>query len=240
MNKNSRSSRINIRPRQQKKAASRIGQYAPAQDAIALRALYSTRSLEFRIAQILPPHMRTTLTYYEQVNYTAVTTPQTYIFRGNSAFDPNQSGTGNQPVGYDNLATLYDSIYVIGSRIELQLTNQATSPCQVSLAPTTGTTTLTTFDQSQYYPLTKTIELDGTARGGSSFVKLVCQKSTLGFFNEPYDRDFQTLVTTNPARQWYWTICIQSADQVSAISLNMQIRISYDSVFLGRKLVALS
>jgi len=217
-----------------------ISLYSPNESAAALTKLYNTRDLQFRTAQVFPPHFRTTLTYYEQVNFSLVSTPQTYVFRGNGPYDPNQTGTGNQPVGYDNLSTFYDSVYAIGSKISITVANQTTQILQVALAPTISTSMITAYDQSQYYPGVKKINVDGTTRGGNSFKRITNQLSTLRFFSEPFDNDFVSLVTTIPARQWYWTIAMQTADTVSALTLNMQVQISYDVVFIGRKLVLLS
>lgn len=39
-------------------------------------------------------------------------------FRANSLFDPNQTGTGHQPRGYDEHCAIYDHYTVIGSKIK--------------------------------------------------------------------------------------------------------------------------
>jgi hypothetical protein len=227
-----RSKRSNNRTRQQKSSVVTSGS--------AISALYATRNLSFKPAQVFPNHYRTTLTYREQVNYTAVTTPQNYIFRGNSVFDPNQTGTGSQPVGFDNLSTFFESYYVIGSRMKVFLINQSTPVMQISISPTNATGMVTTYDQSLLYPHSKFLVVDGVTRGGKSMGSLTHQMSTLSFFDEPYDRDFLSLVTTNPSKQFYWAINFQTADQVTAITCNIQFTIDYDVIFQSRKFVALS
>jgi len=41
-----------------------------------------------------------------------------YAFRANGVYDPNQSGIGHQPMGYDNWAAVYNHAAVIGSKIK--------------------------------------------------------------------------------------------------------------------------
>lgn len=189
----------------------------------------------------LPVSFRTTLVYYEQVSFTAVTTPQTYAFRGNSPFDPNQTGTGAQPVGYDNLATFYEEYLVIGSKIKIDIFNLGTVPVQLAVSPTMQVTTYTTYDQAAYFGnQARFLTVDGTSRGGQSFGKVQHTGVTTQILQQPVDRDFRSVFTTNPSKQWYWLIAFQSADQVTAISCTIQVTIWYDLELSGPKLVALS
>ena len=45
--------------------------------------------------------------------------PLLYHFRANSLFDPNLTGVGHQPRGFDELAAIYDHYCVIGSKIKV-------------------------------------------------------------------------------------------------------------------------
>lgn len=44
-----------------------------------------------------------------------------YIFRANSIHDPNFTGVGHQPMGHDQMATLYTKYIVLGSKITVQV-----------------------------------------------------------------------------------------------------------------------
>lgn len=46
----------------------------------------------------------------------------TYIFRANDMYDPDYSGTGHQPMGFDELSARYDHFQVLGSRITVKHT----------------------------------------------------------------------------------------------------------------------
>jgi len=65
--------------------------------------------------------MTATLRYAEQFAVTIANSsaPFEYVFRANSIYDPNYTSTGHQPLGHDQLATLYGAYQVTQSRIRL-------------------------------------------------------------------------------------------------------------------------
>lgn len=189
----------------------------------------------------LPLRFRTTLPYYEQINFSAVTTPQTFVFRGNSPYDPNQTTTGSQPVGWDNLITFYESSLCVGSRIEVTVINNTTVPLQYSLCPTPQSNTLTSYDQSMYYNrYVKNGYADGTGRGSASVKSIVHEMNVFKFLEQPYDRDFEATGQATAGKQFYWTFAFQTADGATAISCSLQFRVYYDVIFHDPKLVSLS
>lgn len=189
----------------------------------------------------LPETFRTTLVYYEQVNFSAVTTPQLYVFRGNSPYDPDQTGTGGQPVGWDNLATFYSSVGVVASRITFKVVNGISNVLQLAVSPVSTSTQFSSYEQMRYYGTdVKYLDLDGTTRGGSSFGTLQSTAVSTRVLGRPWSADFISLVTSVTGLQWYWVLGIQSADTVTAITANVQITIEYDVIYSLPKLVALS
>ena len=49
-----------------------------------------------------------------------------YLFRANSLFDPDLTGTGHQPLGFDEWAKFYRRYCVLGSKITVQAINVST------------------------------------------------------------------------------------------------------------------
>jgi hypothetical protein len=189
----------------------------------------------------LPLRVRNTLPYYQQVNFTAVTTPQVYVFRGNGPFDPDQTGTGTQPVGWDNFLTFYETSFCVGSRIEVTVINNGTVPLQYAIAPTAQSSTLSSYDQTRYYQrFVKRGFTDGIGRGSSSVANITHEMAVLQFLQQPYDRDFEATGQANPGKQFYWSFVMQSADQATAISCILQFKVLYDVIWHDPKLVALS
>lgn len=100
------------------KAAGRLaaGNYVP-------RAM---RVTDFSGSQLVPrgpnnpfPDSRIiTMRYCESFSIDGgIGTPASYLFRANSIFDPNYSGTGHQPYGHDQIAALYNHYEVVKSFI---------------------------------------------------------------------------------------------------------------------------
>ncbi len=189
----------------------------------------------------LPLSFRTCLRYYQQVNFSSATTPYIYVFRANSGYDPDQTGSGSQPVGWDNLLEFYNSTFCIGSRIIITMINGGTVPLQFGVAPTIAANTISSYDNMKIYGRCVTTSyVDGTTRGSSSLKSLKNEVVTLNFYGQPYDRDFQAQGQAIPGKNLFWTIAIQSTDQTSLITAQMQVEIFYDFVFSDPVLVPLS
>jgi hypothetical protein len=68
----------------------------------------------------LPLERRLRFKYAEQVQLDAGTgSIDTYLFRTNSLYDPDQTGTGHQPYTYDQWASMYSRSAVVRSRIKV-------------------------------------------------------------------------------------------------------------------------
>jgi len=74
-------------------------------------------------AEVMPDRMRVVLPYVEQftLNATAASTDN-YIFRANSLYDPNYSGAGHQPLGYDQWTTFYTNWVVTQMNVKFTCT----------------------------------------------------------------------------------------------------------------------
>ncbi len=189
----------------------------------------------------LPLSYRTTLRYYEQVNFTSNSTPFVYVFRANSGFDPNQTGSGSQPVGWDNLLAFYNASFGVGSRIRITVINANTVPVQFGVAPTIAATTISSYDNMKIYGRQTVFGFaDGTTRGSSSVKTVQNEVTTLQFFNQPFDRDFVAAGQALPSKNLFWSIVFQSSDQTSLLTLQFQVEIFYDFIFTDPLLVPLS
>lgn len=68
--------------------------------------------------------------------------PTRHVFRANSLFDPDFTGTGHQPLGYDQWGVFYNKYTVIGSSITIEAFNSDTAiPVVVGIS---------TFDTSSH------------------------------------------------------------------------------------------
>lgn len=90
----------------------------------------------------LPNKFTSKLRYCDQqsLNPGAGTTA-TQLYRANGLYDPDSTGVGNQPRGWDQMIALYNHAIVIGSRITVQFCNTGTVPVIVGVALRDDTTT---------------------------------------------------------------------------------------------------
>lgn len=59
--------------------------------------------------------------YVEEITMNAsISSYDVYKFRANGMYDPDSTGTGHQPYGFDTLASLYDHFTVVGSKITVK------------------------------------------------------------------------------------------------------------------------
>lgn len=59
-----------------------------------------------------------------------------YVFNLNSLFDPDQTGGGHQPYGYDNLTAIYKKYRVISCGWRITTTSATSVPIQLGTMPT--------------------------------------------------------------------------------------------------------
>lgn len=120
------------------RSASRYGARRPARKAYKSRARPS-RASRFSGAVFVPrtlstgggfpEKITTTLRYVETFTYApgANTTPVVKIFRMNSAYDPNYSDAGHQPLYFDQLAAIYGRYQVLSSKLNAKFSAMPTT-----------------------------------------------------------------------------------------------------------------
>ena len=78
--------------------------------------------------QFLPNSQKVTLRYGQRFALTSgAGLAATQIFSANSLYDPDESGLGHQPRGFDQLMTMYDHYQVIGAKITVMTAQPSTS-----------------------------------------------------------------------------------------------------------------
>lgn len=68
-----------------------------------------------------PQSMKTKVRYTERIEFTPTSTSvQQFQFLGNGIYDPNVTGTGHQPRGFDEFMDIYQKFTVLGSTCTVQ------------------------------------------------------------------------------------------------------------------------
>lgn len=191
----------------------------------------------------MPSRMITQFTYVKPYQLTSVigSSPR-QVMRGNGPFDPDQSGTGNQPNGFDQLmGTLYVKYGVISSKIRITCI-PATTPWKVSVFPyyQSGATNVD-YENTLLMPGAKGMITTAASAGGSVKVLTSYAKSKNMIGCDPYsDEQACGSNTTNPAIQWYWQISGRPIDETSSDTCFIEVEITYYCILSQQTLISQS
>jgi len=169
-----------------------------------------------------------------------------YVFLANSLYDPNVTGTGHQPYGFDTMTTLYDHYTVIGSKCIVTVANGLSIPVYTAclLRDNDGSLSGADLNVLREQP-GGSFRLLTAAAGASSrttFTKRFSAKKFFGrgkgFLNDP---EMKGTATTNPAEGAYFHCLIipqNGTDDPGTVYL--QIQIDYVAVWTEPKILAQS
>lgn len=199
-----------------------------------------------RISQIggVSDRQRVNLKYTTIIAPTNITTTGalSYVFRGNSVFDPDFSGTGGQPVNFDDYAALYNQYRVWQSSIKVHMmtTLSGTEPIMWVLGPRHTSTAVTSATQMDYaaqpyaHSTLQNIYRTGasdTVWSGSMSTRKIQGLSAAEF--EGRD-DLTSLVSTNPTEVWFWHVTATNVDPSVTSTVCFMAELVYDVEFFDR------
>jgi len=192
---------------------------------------------------------RTTVTYCESINMSTGTGGQSnyYVLSANGLFDPNISGTGHQPYGFDQWMTMYDHYTVLNCWIEVTAKPVGTTGDElangsivVNVRPDAGATP-TTYNPAQVQ------EVADGATGFGSWYQFARAKNSvsIGKFlsQKPLQEDANAgTLTANPTEQVYWHVTLGQFNKTTGDTVDCDIyfKLKYDVVFHEPKRLATS
>lgn len=167
-----------------------------------------------------------------------------YQFRGNSVYDPDYTGTGTQPNGFDQWASFYNSYVVLGSSISADIMG-ATQSCTSALVPNFNTVlAASAVDACGYrYAVSKLTGYSGNAArsvlNNRISTSQICGVSARAVTD---DTDFSATFSTNPASNnaWFWDFYHQNSYDSSTLNSVVKITIHYDVKFFDPQQQGLS
>lgn len=195
---------------------------------------------------IAPDRARVKLKYQERISITPSTLGTSlYEFRGNGPYDPNVTGVGGQPTGWDEWTALYKRCLVRASKIRIEVmsvdgTDTDKENLEFAIMPAGGSSYLTSDTQEiGVLPYGKFRLMYFGADGNPTNNVITSYMSTAKIFGQSAasisaEKDYQSLVTTTPSLQWYWDVYYQPADEASSETYLMYVTISYYCEFWER------
>lgn len=187
---------------------------------------------------------KTRLRYESIINLTPSIDPgHNHIFSANDLFDPDVTGTGHQPRGFDQLMGMFDHFTVIGSKITVKFMNSDSIVqgvyCSVRLRDSvTVTGNLTTIRED---PGVRSTIL-GASSSGRNMGTLTKGFSAKKFFGKPpmgIDQA-QGSATASPLEGAYYHINTASQASGSTNAIEAYVTIDYTAIFTEPKMPATS
>lgn len=169
--------------------------------------------------------------------------PVTAIYRLNSLYDPFYTGAGHQPLGFDQMMTMYDHYTVIGARARITFSNSDGSNPQLVVAHIKD-------DISTAYNVQQVLE-NGRSKwttlspsdGGQAVRTLYMNFSAKKFFskNVLHENAFSGDVSSNPGEVAYLHLTLAPADgSTDTTAIYYDITIEYIAVLTEPKTLASS
>lgn len=173
-----------------------------------------------------------------------------YVFSANGMYDPNITGTGHQPLGFDQWMTFYDHYTVIGAKISATWhsagdTNTSQNAGYVGIVLADAATSLsgTAIDyiieqgKTSYKPF-------GESNSGNAIVTVSRRSSTKKFFGRSDimdNSDLRGSASGNPTEQYYFHLwAAPVAPSFDPELMYATVKIQYIAILTEPKLLAQS
>lgn len=150
-------------------------------------------------------------------------------FRGNSLYDPDATGVGVQPYGFDQLTAIFDYKYrVYASKIKATFyLEEACYDAVIGLYANKG--------EFSYHDPADLAVAKGVRSRHISSQDGITWKNTIKAYTTTRqqfpvlagDNDLSASVGTNPSTVWYWVVFCNTANESQEVSIRVDVRITY-------------
>jgi len=189
------------------------------------------------IGQGFPRKIRTIHKYVERVNRTTGTTADLYFFTCNGMYDPNITGTGHQPLYFDQMSAIYNHYTVFKSTCTFELVNSTVS-LLVSHTIEDDTTGATDF-QAAEMSTSRVVTHLATATKSTKLTRSWVAKQVFG--GDIYDNiELSGSPASNPTDMQYFVLSPMAMDGVSTYTYSFLVTIVYEAVWDELKTIAAS
>lgn len=197
--------------------------------------------------QVCPDVMRVQLQFVrnQDVGGGGTASSLSFIFRGNSCFDPDISVIADKAMGFDQWAAFYRRYRVLASKITYRVSNTGSTGLLFGVVPLNTSGIITDkriLINSQY----EKHKLLGTGQGTSSGVITHYMPTNVIRSGPPnlvrYEEDYSALTTTVPSKEWFWNCFVfgQDSSDPSQFLCTVDIDIEYMVEFYDRQTLPLS
>lgn len=180
----------------------------------------------------MPDFLKTNFNY-DFIDYALVSATTSGLLKvaGNSLFDPDKTGSGHQPLGFDALGgAIYQNYRVLSSTITVTLL-RTSEACTMCVTPTTNNSYPSTLNDalearynSQMIIPTSVFKSQSINSISTHKIWGVSAKTVM------VDDLYQAVYTSDPNRIWYWIVQAGVFDGSTGFSLRVNIKITYEAI----------
>ncbi len=196
-----------------------------------------------------PKTRKATLTYADSVSLSASAIGVFHQFNANGCYDPDSSGAGHQPHGFDQWMAFYNHYTVESVSVKLTVLKDDTTSGSpgiigISLAPDTTTTDLSTLSKYLEYPYRSNTKISGiVSQMALPQASTLYWKPDLKMFlnagkSMVNESQFRGNVSSNPSEGAILNISKYPLNGNTAIDCQCLVEINYDVVFTEPKVLA--
>lgn len=166
-----------------------------------------------------------------------------HVFSANGLYDPDISGVGHQPRGFDQLIALYDHFVVIAAKVTWRFgTTNASVYDQIACISVQDDNGTSNDLRDNVERAVSVVEImPAGPSGNTKTLSLgVNPNAFLGRPNPMSDSTLKGSVAANPTEQAYFHLAVAPMQGVDAATVNSHVIIEYTAIFIEPKDVALS
>lgn len=169
----------------------------------------------------------------------AVGSPASYVFSCNGLYDPNITGVGHQPRGFDQLTQLYDHYVVIGAKMTVHAINTDTGNGNMIIAMIRdGTTVLSSPNDilEARFIKSKVMSPEGSGKNQAQMTIKVNPNKFLGKSKPLSSSELKGSSSSNPSEQCFFHLYgIPQPSQIDTAAIWVRVRIEYETVWIEPK-----
>lgn len=168
---------------------------------------------------------------YLDVNVQAGAASFETAYRGNSVFDPEVALGGHQPLGFDQVAAVYNEYLVHAATITVKFANLSAVPAVVGITAAEGSAALgLALEHYEELPLTKYKLLGGVNGAGTTTLRLHIRTKQIGGQEEKealMADNFDAATTADPAAQWGFRVWGFDASGAANVNMHVNVKLTY-------------
>jgi len=179
---------------------------------------------------------KTTLNYFDfdLTIATGAGTAGTRVYSANGLYDPDITGTGHQPMPFDQLMLSFEHYVVVAAELVCSFRNTSTTtPISVSISLNSSATPVTAIQQLVENGLIVRKQLGMYPHVGcQTTLRMPIKIGRFGGIPNVLDNpSFEGSAAANPTEQSYFHLSAWNPDTVSSIDCEIEVEIRYLAVF---------